>query len=308
MNSIHPLIIIGSGPAGLTAAIYASRANLSPVIIEGTTPGGQLMGTSMVENWPGEKQIMGPKLMINMREQAAALGTTFVAGSVESIDLSQRPFTITTTKNTRLQAHAIIIATGASPLKLGCPGEETYWGRGVSTCAICDAAFYKGKGVVIVGGGDTAMEDASFLAKFTDNITIIHIKDKLTASPALQERVLKNKKITIVYSSTVTEIQGDGSKVTAVVVENKTTGKKNTLATDGVFIAIGLRPNTDIFKGQLKTNAYGYLSITDETKTSHPGVFAAGDVFDDRYRQAITAAGSGCKASLDAQRYLETIL
>lgn len=308
MNDIHPLIIIGSGPAGLTAAIYAARANLKPVVIEGAKPGGQLMGTSMVENWPGEEQILGPKLMMNMRKQAETLGASFVPGDVSSVEVSSKPFSLTTSKGTTLTAQCIIIATGASPLTLGCKGEDTYWGKGVSTCAVCDGAFFKDKKVVIVGGGDTAMEDATFLTKFTSDITIIHIKDKLTASPVLAQRVLNNKAITIHYESTVTAIEGDGTKVTGIEMNNVKTGAKKRLPADGVFIAIGLRPNTGIFKGKLETNNYGYLVIKDHTKTSVEGIFAAGDVFDDRYRQAITAAGSGCKAALDAQRYLDTIL
>lgn len=308
MDTIHNVIIIGSGPAGLTAAIYLARSMLNPLIIDGQMPGGQLMGTSYVENWPGEKHIMGPQLMINMREHAKSVGTQFLPGIVERVDFSRSPFTVMTDKKVELKCRAVIIATGASPLKLGCPGEDTYWGKGVSTCAVCDGAFYKDKKVVIVGGGDTAMEDASFLTKFTDDITIIHIKDALTASVAMQKKVVDNPKIKIIYSSTVTEIHGNNGHVTGVTIMDQKTQKQTKLETDGVFIAIGLKPNTAVFKGHLDLNNYGYIKLEGETKTSVPGVFAAGDVFDDKYRQAITAAGSGCKAALDAERYLSTLI
>lgn len=304
-EKIHQLIIIGSGPAGLTAGIYAGRANLEPIIIDGSKPGGQLMGTTLVENWPGEKSIMGPELMMRMRSQAEHCGARFVPGDVEKADLSQRPFTLWTTKGEKLQAKSIIIASGSTPLKLNCPGEEQYWGRGVSTCPVCDGAFYKNKKVVIVGGGDSAMEAAQFMTNFTKHITIVHIKEALTASAAMQEKVISNPDITFIYNSTVSAINGDGTHITGVEITNQQTKAKTTLATDGVFITIGLKPNTNPFKGQLETTPYGYIKVTDHTKTSVEGVFAAGDVFDDRYKQAIVAAGSGCKAALDAERYLK---
>lgn len=307
METIHQLIIIGSGPAGLTAAIYAARANLKPIVLDGTQPGGQLTGTTAVENWPGEKQILGPTLMINMREQAQALGATFISGSVVELDVSKKPFTLTTSKDTVFKTQALIVATGASPVRLGCPGEDTYWARGVSTCAVCDGAFYKDKKVVIVGGGDTAMEDALFLSKFTSDITIVHIKKALTASYVLAQRVLALPTVHIIYESTVERIEGDGTQVTGVVITNVVTGVTTSVEASGVFIAIGLKPNTQVFKGKLDMNSYGYLLVKDHTKTSVEGVFAAGDVFDDRYRQAITAAGSGCQAALDAQRYLDSL-
>lgn len=308
MSSVTRLVIIGSGPAGLTAAIYASRANLKPIVIDGDQPGGQLMGTSLVENWPGESSIMGPQLMIKMRSQAEALGAQFVPGTLASVNLDKRPFILTTSKGLHLQAHCIIIATGASPLRLKCPGEDQYWGKGVTTCAVCDGAFYKDKKVIIVGGGDTAMEDASFMTKFTKDITIVHIQDKLTACAAMQERVLGNPDIKIIYDSTVTEITGNGSHVTGATITHQKTNQKSQVAVDGIFVAIGLRPNTLAFKDQLKLTPYGFVEVFDETKTSIEGVFAAGDVFDQRYRQAITAAGSGCKAALDAERYLKNII
>lgn len=307
MASTEKLIIIGSGPAGLTAAIYAARANLAPLIIEGSAPGGQLIGTSYVENWPGEKKILGPTLMQNIREQAESLGTRFVEGRVTALNAHKNPFTITTDTGATLHTQAIILAMGAEPKRLGCPGEDTYWGKGVSTCAVCDGTFYKNKKVVIVGGGDTAMEDASFLRKFTDQITIVHILDTLTASAAMQERVIHDPAITILYESTVTKIDGNGSHVTNVTIKNKKTDAEDVLDTDGIFIAIGLSPNTSFLTPPLEVDKWGYIKVSDNTKTSVPGIFAAGDVQDFRYRQAITAAGSGCMAALDAERYLSAL-
>lgn len=305
---VHPLIIIGSGPAGLTAGIYAGRAKLNPIILDGSTPGGQLMGTSMVENWPGSTRIMGPELMINMRKQAVECGAQIISGTVVKAELTQgAPFRLWTDKGQELLCSSLIIATGATPKRLGSPGEDKYWGKGVTTCAVCDGAFYQGKKVIIVGGGDTAMEDASFMTKFTDDITVVHILDRLTASAAMQERVVQDPKIKIIYSSTLTEIKGDGSRVTAAVIQNTQTKETQEMAVDGIFVAIGLTPNTAPFKGQLAMNHYGYITVTNETATSIKGVFAAGDVTDDKYRQAITSAGSGCKAALDAERFLKTV-
>ena len=307
MPDIHKLIIIGSGPAGLTAGIYAARANLNPVIIEGTKPGGQLMGTTKVENWPGESSILGPALMLQMREHAAKAGSSFKVGDVTSVDISKPPFTLTTNKGETLQAHAIIIATGATPKRLGVPGEDMYWGKGVTTCTVCDGAFFKDQPVVIVGGGDSAMEGASFMTNFTKQITIVQIHDKLTASVAMQKRILENPTIKIIYSSTVTEIKGDGQKPTHVLLMNKTTGKTQELRTDAVFVSIGLSPNTGAFKDKIELLKSGHIKITQHTHTSVVGVFAAGDVADFSYRQAITSAGDGCMAALDAERYLKSI-
>lgn len=304
-TTVHQLIIIGSGPAGLTAGIYASRANLNPLIIDGKTPGGQLMGTTAVENWPGNRSIMGPTLMMHMREHAESFGCTFVSGEVASVDFSKKPFKIVTDNKEELFARTIIVATGATAKRLGIPGEEKFWGRGVTTCAVCDGAFYKGLPVVIVGGGDTAMEDASFMTNFTDKITIVQIGPALTASVAMQERVLNNPKIKIIYNSSATEIIGDENGLKSIVITNQQTKEQQTLTTSAVFVAIGLRPNTAPFKGHLDLNPAGYLILTDETKTSVPGVFGAGDISDYRYRQAITSAGAGCKAALDAERYLK---
>lgn len=304
-SSIHELIIIGSGPAGLTAGIYASRANIAPLIIEGKSPGGQLMGTSHVENWPGNKSILGPTLMMQIRDHAKHFGSQFLSEEVVKVDFSQRPFTLWTSRNKELKAHSIIIATGAIPNRLNCPGESEYWGKGVTTCAVCDGAFYPDKNILIVGGGDTAMEDASFMTKFTNKITIVQNMDKLTASAAMQKRVLENPDIKIIYKSTITEFKGNGSHVTSVIVKNQETGEMREMPFDGVFLAIGLRPSTEIFKGQLELNKWGYIEVKNHTRTSVEGVFAAGDVEDYRYRQAITSAGSGCMAALDAERYLK---
>ncbi len=303
-EKIHPLIIIGSGPAGLTAGIYASRAFLTPLIFQGKKPGGQLMGTSLVENWPGTKSIMGPQLMIDMQQQAKALGAELIDETVISVNFTKQPFSITTNQQTYF-AHSVIIATGSSPNTLGCPGESEYWGKGVATCAICDGAFYPNKKVLIVGGGDTAMESASFMAKYTEKITIVHILDKLTASPIMQKRILENKNHSLIFNSTIKEIKGNSSTVTHVVVENKITGNIQEIETDIVFLAIGNKPNTSPFEGQLPLDSRGFIQLTHGTSTAIEGVFVAGDVADYKYKQAIVSAGSGCMAALDAQRYLE---
>lgn len=304
-RSVFKLIIIGSGPAGLTAAIYAARANLSPFIIEGPTPGGQLVGTSLVENWPGEKSIMGPKLMMNMKEHTQSLNTEFLSESVTRVDFSKKPFTIWTDRNKEFKAHAVIVATGATHKRLGVPGEAEYWGKGITTCAVCDGALYRDKEVVVVGGGDTALEDASFLKRFTSKITLIQILDKLTASPAMQQRIRDDQNIAILYNSTITSFEGTKDRLTQAIVLNQKTNKQSTLRIDGAFIAIGMKPNTAPFQTSLALNQNGFISVQNHTKTSVEGVFAAGDVADYRYRQAITAAGAGCMAALDAERYLE---
>lgn len=306
-ENIHPLIIIGSGPAGLTAGIYTGRAMLNPLIIEGNTPGGQLMGTTFVENWPGEKSILGPQLMMKMREHAQAAGCSFVSGEVVSVDFHNKPFSLTTHKNSIFYAHSVIIATGATPKQLGCPGEDVYWGKGVSTCAVCDGIFYKDKPIVIVGGGDTAMENASFMTNYSNKITIVHIGDALTASPSMQERIVNNPAITIIYNSTVTEVKGDGKQVTNIIITNQKTQETSALNANALFVAIGLHPNTTPFRGQLELLKNGYLMIKNHTETSVPGVFCAGDVADFRYRQAITSAGAGCMAALDAERYIKDL-
>lgn len=307
-EAIHKLIIIGGGPAGLTAAIYAARANLKPLLFEGKNPGGQLMGTTYVENWPGMIRVLGPKLMIDMKEHAAYYGTEFIEAEIENVDFSKRPFSLITHTQQVYKAHSVIIASGATPKRLNCPGEDDYWGKGVTTCAVCDGAFYKDKQVVIVGGGDTAMEDASFMLNYTDKITIVHLLDKLTACHAMQERVIDHPSISIIYNTTVSEIKGDGQHVNEITLINQLDKKSTSFKTDAVFVAVGLKPNTAAFKGHINLNDHGYILTENNTHTSVPGVFAAGDVHDFKYRQAITSAGSGCMAALDAERYLKKVL
>ena len=307
MSTTHPLIIIGAGPAGLTAAIYAARANLNPIIIEGPKPGGQLMGTTAVENWPGNISIMGPELMINMQNHAKKLKANIMSGSVTAVDLKAQPFTVTIDGKQQLQANSIIIASGATPNSLKCPGESEFWGKGVSTCVTCDGAFYKNQDVVVVGGGDSSMEAASFLHRNGNRVTIVHIGEQLTASHAMQERVLNNSDFKIIYAHTVAEIRGKDGKIIGVTIVNVKTKATQELKTDAVFLAIGLKPNTDIFKDQLQRSQSGHLLVTDFVKTSVPGVFACGDACDPKYRQAIVSAGFGCMAALEAERYLQKI-
>lgn len=303
----HDLIIIGSGPAGLTAGIYASRAKFNPLIIQGKAPGGQLMGTTYVNNWPGETSILGPALMMKIQDHAVQTGCELLPETIVSIDLSRRPFVLVTHRGKELSAHALILATGSVPRKLNCPGEAEYWGKGVTSCAVCDAALYQDKQVVIVGGGDSAMEFVFALAKYTQKITVIHIRESLTAAPILQQRLKDYPYVKYIFSSTVTAIHGDGNHVNGITITNTITKEQVLVPTDGVFLAIGLIPNSEIVKGQLELTAQGYIQVTQMTRTSIPGVFAAGDVIDAKYRQAISSAGSGCMAALDAERYLNTL-
>jgi thioredoxin reductase (NADPH) len=304
MEQTNELIIIGSGPAALTAGIYAARAHLAPLIFSGNEPGGQLITTTTVDNWPGDFHILGPDLMKKMRQHAVDLEVRFVDDSATAVDFKRTPFSLSTQHSGTHYARSIIIATGATPKRLGCPGEDTYWGKGVSTCAICDGTFYKDKRVIIVGGGDTAMEHASFLRNFTNNITIVHIGSQFTASPAMQQRIAHDRDIVIIYNSTVTAIHGSDNKLTGATVTDQTNQNQTDLPADGIFIAIGLTPNTQFLEDQIALNSHGYIIVSDDVKTSVPGVFAAGDVHDFLYRQAITAAGSGCMAALQAERYL----
>jgi len=300
---MYDVIIIGSGSAGYTAAIYSCRAGRKTLLIAGSIPGGQLMLTSDVENFPGfPESIVGPELMEQMRKQAERFGPEIVYDDASDVDFKSRPFNVTVGKKT-YEGKTVIISTGANAKWLGIPSETKFRGHGVSSCATCDGYFFKEKNVVVVGGGDTAMEEATFLANITKKVTVVHRRDKLRASQIMQERSLRNPKISFVWDSVVKEILGDNN-VTGVTSKNLKTGKEQLLKTDGVFVAIGYEPNTSIFKGQIDLDPKGYIITHKETETNVPGVFAAGDVRDFRYRQAITAAADGCKAAMDADRFI----
>jgi thioredoxin reductase (NADPH) len=302
-NEAFEVIIIGSGPAGYTAGVYTSRAKLRTLIISGTLPGGQLMTTSEVENYPGfPNGIFGPELMMNMREQAERFGTVIVDDEVIRVDFSKRPFIITTHSET-YEAESVLICTGASPRKLGIEGEQQFAGRGVSYCATCDGPFFKGEDIVVVGGGDTALEEATFLTKFGKSVKIIHRRESLRGSKILQQKAFENPKIHFLWNSVVADIKGD-KKVGTIVIKDINNGKQQIIQAGGLFVAIGHEPNTAIFKGQLEMDDKGYIILKSQTKTSVEGVFAAGDVHDYRYRQAVTAAGFGCMAALDVEKWL----
>jgi thioredoxin reductase (NADPH) len=305
------VVILGSGPAGLTAAIYAARANLKPLVVEGPEPGGQLMITTDVENYPGfANGIMGPILMDEFRGQAKRFGTEFLVSWVSKAELTQRPFTLETEDHI-IKAETLIIATGASAKWLGIPGEAPtphgLGGHGVSACATCDGFFFKDKPLVVVGGGDTAMEEATFLTKFATGVTVVHRRDALRASKIMQDKAFKNEKINFIWDTGVEEILGSReSGVTGVRLRDLKTGEGRVFPTEGVFIAIGHQPNTDLFKGQLDMDEVGYIKTRDRsTATNIPGVFACGDAQDSVYRQAVTAAGTGCMAAMDAERFLD---
>lgn len=306
MSELREIVIIGSGPAGLTAAIYAARAELSPLVFEGPVPGGQLTITTEVENFPGfAHPIEGPELMDAMKEQAIRVGTEVRIDWITKVDLSQRPFVIETNSGQTVQAKTLVIATGASAKWLGIESEQRLMNKGVSACATCDGFFYRGKDVVVVGGGDTAMEEAMYLTRMCRSVTVVHRRDTLRASKIMADRALKNPKITFVWDSAVEEILDGGTgKVTGVTLKNLKTGALSELATQGVFVAIGHQPTTQLFVGQLPMDDAGYL-VTDGVKTPVEGCFAAGDVYDTVYRQAITAAGMGCMAAIEAIRFLE---
>ncbi len=301
----HKVIILGSGPAGLTAAIYTARAELKPLVIGGAEAGGQLMLTTEVENYPGFPDgILGPELIDKTRAQAKKFGTEFIDRNATSLDFKSKPFKIFTGDEVH-EAEAVIIATGSSAKWLGLPSEKRLRGHGVSACATCDGFFFKGKDVVVVGGGDTAMEESLFLTKFASKITVVHRRDQLRASRYMQERASKNDKIGFLWNSVIEEILGQDS-VDGVRLKNVATGEKTELKCQGVFIAIGHLPNTELFKGHIELDAKGYVVVKNRTRTSVEGVFAAGDVQDHIYRQAVTAAGSGCMAALDSEKYLES--
>ncbi len=300
---MYDVVIIGSGSAGYTAAIYSCRAGRKTLLLAGSIPGGQLMLTSDVENFPGfPESVVGPELMERMRKQAERFDPEIVYDDASEVDFKSRPFKVTVGKKI-YEGQTVIISTGANAKWLGIPSETKFRGHGVSSCATCDGYFFKEKDVVVVGGGDTAMEEATFLANITKKVTVVHRRDKLRASQIMQERSLKNPKISFVWDSVVKEILGDNN-VTGVTSKNLKTGKEQLLKTDGVFVAIGYEPNTSIFKGQIDLDPKGYIITHKETETNVPGVFAAGDVRDFRYRQAITAAADGCKAAMDADRFI----
>ena len=314
MPSFTKVLIVGSGPAGLTAAIYAARAQLEPIIIEGEPsstsdqPGGQLMLTTEVENFPGFREgITGPELMMEMRSQAARFGADLRVAKVRRLDLEQRPFRAWLDEvdgEPDFEAATVIIATGAQALMLGVPGEDRLLGHGLSACATCDGFFFREKRVVVVGGGDTALEEALFLTRFASSVTVVHRRDELRASRIMQDRARAHEKISFRWNTRVTEILGE-DKVSAIAIEDTVTGEAGLLETEGIFIAIGHQPSTSLFAEQLELKDNGYLAVHDGAKTSIDGVFACGDVQDDTYRQAVTAAGSGCMAAIDAERWLE---
>src|SRR6267143_1202460 len=300
----HKLVIVGSGPAGLTAALYAARANLEPVVIEGLEAGGQLMLTTDVENYPGfPKGLLGPEMMQLFHEQAARFGTQFVSGNVDRVDFSKRPFQLWA-EDEHLQAKSVVIATGASAMWLNIPSETKLRGHGVSACATCDGFFFKDKDVAVVGGGDTAMEESTFLTKFARTVTVVHRRDKLRASKIMQQKAMNNPKIKWKWNAVVTEVLGDKA-VEGVRLQDVHAKKDEVLHVQGLFLAIGHKPNTEFLKGHIALDNQGYVIVKDNTKTSVKGVFVAGDVFDHRYRQAVTAAGSGCMAAIDSERWLE---
>jgi thioredoxin reductase (NADPH) len=308
MPANRNVIIIGSGPAGLTAALYCARANLNPLVIEGIEAGGQLMLTTMVENFPGHRDgIMGPDLMAEMRAQAEKFGAAIVQGNVTSVDLCAKPFVVTTPEAEHT-AKTLIIATGASARLLGLPSERTLMGHGVSTCATCDGYFFRGQEIAVVGGGDSAMEEAVFLTRFATKVTLVHRRDTLRASKIMQDKARANKKISWALDSEVEEIRDTGrGEVTSMVLRNNKTRAIIEVPVTGVFVAIGHTPNTSLFRGQLEMDVNGYIITHDGAKTTIPGVFACGDVQDHIYRQAVTAAGSGCMAAIDAEHFLDNI-
>ena len=303
---LRNVIIIGTGPAGLTAALYSARANLNPLVIEGLDAGGQLMLTTLVENFPGFRDgIMGPELMTEMRAQSERFGAEIKTGHVTSVDLRRNPFVVKTDEH-EYQSRTLIIATGASARWLGLESERALMGHGVSSCATCDGFFFKGRPIAVVGGGDTALEEALFLTKFASHVTLVHRRDALRASKVMQDKAFAHPKISFEWDAVVEDVKDPSQKaVTAAVLRNLKTGARKELAIDGLFVAIGHTPNTKLFEGQLEMTETGYLVTHGGTRTSIPGVFACGDVQDHVYRQAITAAGTGCMAAIDAERYLE---
>jgi thioredoxin reductase (NADPH) len=308
MADAHKTLILGSGPAGYTAAIYAARANMAPVLLAGNQPGGQLTITTDVENYPGFPEgILGPEMMEKFKAQAERFGTEVIAETAERVDLAQRPFTVWTNFDRVFHAQTLIVSTGASALYLGLPNETKLQGRGVSACATCDGFFFKGKDVYVVGGGDSACEESTFLTKFARKVTLVVRRDALRASKIMQDRALNNPKIEVLWEHQVTDVfDANAGKVTGLELTHSRTGTKQRVSADGLFLAIGHKPNTDMFRGMLDMNEVGYIqTVPGRTATNVPGVFACGDCMDSYYRQAVTAAGTGCMAALEAERWLE---
>lgn len=304
---MYKTVILGTGPAGLTSAIYLARANMKPLVLEGPEPGGQLTLTTDVENYPGfSDPIMGPELIETMRQQAKRFGAVFETGLVKSVDFSERPFQLKVDSLGEIETEAVILSTGASAKMLHIPGESENFGRGISACATCDGFFFRDKKVIVVGGGDSAMEEALFLTKFAKEVQIVHRRDQLRASKIMQERAMENKKISWSFNRTPIEVISDGKQVTALKVRHNDTGEESLEGTDGIFLAIGHIPNTKFLQDEIDLTENGYIRVEPgTTKTNIPGVFAAGDVQDEKYRQAVTAAGSGCMAAIDAEKFIE---
>jgi thioredoxin reductase (NADPH) len=301
---VERVVIIGSGPAGLTAGIYLGRAKYNPLLIEGMQPGGQLTTTTKVENWPGIKEVMGFKLMMDMKDHAKVSGCNIISDTVASVDFSKKPYKIFTKLEKEILAETVIIATGASHKKLNIPGEQEYFAKGVSVCATCDAPFFQDKNVIVVGGGDSAVTEAEHLSHFAKKVIIIHVLEEFTAKDPIKYKVLENKKIEIIYNSAVKKIEGDGINMTKITIEHQKTGDTKILPADGLFVAIGMKPNTDFLKDQIELDSYGYVVLKGKTGTSKDGIFAAGDVADFTYKQAITSSGFGSMAALDCQKFL----
>lgn len=299
-RTAYHVVIIGSGPAGLTSGIYTSRAKLDTLVIEGEEPLGLLATSPAVENWPGEPSITGYELMKKVYDHAKKSGCSFASDAVTGVDLGERPYKLFTRSGKTYTAHAIVVAMGVKRRKLGCPGEEEYWHKGVSSCATCDGPFFKDRVVVVVGGGNTALIEAAHLAKFASKVYVVHTSGVIRSIDPIKDVVMRSPKVEIVHNIHVQEIVGDGKKVTGIVVKDKNTKGLNTIKTDGIFVAIGFEPNTEIFKGQLELDKRGYIKPTEGTKTSKDGIFVAGDIAHAKYKQAIVAAGEGCQAALDA--------
>ncbi|MBA3953693.1 FAD-dependent oxidoreductase [Candidatus Dependentiae bacterium] len=311
LKNIVPVVVVGSGPAGLSAALYTARSSLYTVVFQGEKPGGQLTTTTYVENWPGTKKMLGTELIAQNRNQAEKFGAVLATGKIEAADLSVWPFKLTTDEGHEINALTVIIATGATPKRLNCPGEEEYWGKGVTTCAVCDAPYFKDKDVVVIGGGDSAVEQASLLVSYAKNVTMLVRGSAMRAAPAMKQRITDSKKIQVLYNTEVLQITGQNhpgkeKEVTGIELKDKATGKTTSMSIDGVFLAIGHTPNTQVFSKYVQTNAEGYITLPNRTQeTSLPGIYAAGDVADFVYRQAGVAAGDGIKAALDASMFLQ---